>query len=141
MTVLGNYLDLQTGSTGAFLPAQGMTLAGGKIVPNPNGQIGTSFFDSEPAYDNFHEIEYFGATQFQSQVSEHWIIRNNFRYLRLGLPQSSASTAPASCRRRRSACCPPPSSPLASSCGGTARSGRPFMGARQGRRRSGPGNP
>ncbi len=87
LVVLGNYLDLRTGSTGAFLPAQGMTLAGGKIAPNPNGHIPTSFFDSEPGYDNFHKVEYFGATQLQHQLSANWTVRNNFRYLRLGLPQ------------------------------------------------------
>ncbi|NYF81170.1 TonB-dependent siderophore receptor [Granulicella arctica] len=87
LVVLGNYLDLRTGSVGGFLPAQGMTLAGGKIAPNINGPIGTSFFDSEPDYDNFHKVEYFSATQLQHQLSEHWTLRNNFRYLRLGLPQ------------------------------------------------------
>ena len=87
LTLLGNYLDLHTGSLGSFLPGQGMTLAGGKIAPNPNGAIGTSFFSSEPSYDNFHKIEYFGATQLQHQLSDHWTTRNNFRYLRLGLPQ------------------------------------------------------
>lgn len=87
LLVLGNYLDLRTGSVGGFLPAQGMTLAGGKIAPNVNGSIGTSFFDSEPSYDNFHKVEYFGSTRLQHQLSSHWTIRNNFRYLRLGLPQ------------------------------------------------------
>lgn len=112
LVVLGNYLDLRTGSVGGFLPAQGMTLAGGKIAPNVNGSIGTSFFDSEPSYDNFHKIEYFGATQLQQQLSEHWTMRNNFRYLRLELPQyiglygtGFLQTAPVCASNPNSAAC------------------------------------
>ena len=61
LTILNNYLDLRTGSTGGFLPAQGMLLDGGKVAPNANGTIPVSFFDSDPSYDNFHKIEYFSG--------------------------------------------------------------------------------
>ncbi len=87
LLVLANYLDFRTGSEIGFLPAQGLTLAGGKIAPNANGNIPTSFFSSDTNYDNYHKTEYFAGTQFQKQLSEHWTTRNSFRFLHLGLPQ------------------------------------------------------
>ncbi len=86
LTLLNNYLDLRTGSTGGFLPAQGMLLDGNRIAPNANGQIPVRFFDSDPSYDDFHKIEYFSGYQFQRQLSTRWTARQNFRFARLELP-------------------------------------------------------
>jgi iron complex outermembrane receptor protein len=86
LMILNNYLDLRTGSTGGFLPAQGMLLDGGKVAPNANGKIPVSFFDSDPSYDGFHKIEYFSGYQFQRQLSSRWTVRQNFRFARLELP-------------------------------------------------------
>ncbi len=86
LTLLNNYLDLRTGSTGGFLPAQGTLLAGGKVAPNANGQIPVSFFDSDPSYDDFHKIEYFSGYLLQRQLSARWTVRQNFRFARLELP-------------------------------------------------------
>ena len=87
LTVLNSYLDLRTGSTGGFLPAQGMLLDGGRVAPNANGAIPVSFFDSEPAYDDFHKIEYFSGFQFERALSDRWTLRENFRFARLELPR------------------------------------------------------
>ena len=86
LTILNNYLDLRTGSTGGFLPAQGMLLDGGRVASNANGNIPVSFFDSDPSYDDFHKIEYFSGYQFQRQLGSRWTARQNFRFARLELP-------------------------------------------------------
>jgi iron complex outermembrane receptor protein len=86
LTVLTNYLNLDAGSEGQFLPAQGMLLDKGKIAPNPNGQIPVDTYDSDPSYDDYHKIEYFSGYQLQRQLNTRWTLRQNFRFSHLELP-------------------------------------------------------
>ncbi len=87
LTLLSQYLDYRTGSAASGTPAQGMTLAGGKIAPNPNGPIPVSYFGSEPSLDGFHKLEYFAGYQAERRLSDRFTVRQNFRWLHLGLPQ------------------------------------------------------
>lgn len=74
VTVTGNFTEARQGSIAQFLPATGT------LFPNPNGQISTHFFDSDPGFDKYQKELYFAGYSLRRAVGAHWSFRQNFRF-------------------------------------------------------------
>lgn len=73
-TFLANVQRDYSGSTTAFLPWSGT------LLPNPNGQIPTSRFVSEPGFDRYDTEQAALGWNFEHQANETWTLRQNLRY-------------------------------------------------------------
>lgn len=74
LTVLGSYqYDPKAGFEG-YVPARG------SVLPNPAGEISTSFFSGDPSYDRFFRRQYSIGYLFEHRFDETWTVRQNARY-------------------------------------------------------------
>lgn len=73
-TVLGNYQEDRSGSSTAFLPWEGT------VLPNPNGQIPTRRFVSEPGYDRFDTDQWAVTSLLDLDVGGLFEFTQNVRY-------------------------------------------------------------
>ncbi|NTV75140.1 MAG: TonB-dependent siderophore receptor [Holophaga sp.] len=74
LVILGLWQKDETGSTATFLPWSGT------VLPNPNGQIPTSRFVSEPGFDEYTMRQASLGYQFEHRFSDAWTVRQNVRY-------------------------------------------------------------
>lgn len=79
LTVLGHYLNEDTGVTSNFLPAQG------SLLPNPNGKIRRSFFSGEKNFDGFEQGQWAISYFLEHRVNPGLKLRQNARYGQLDL--------------------------------------------------------
>lgn len=74
LTLLVN-IQRDTGTvTTAFPPWSGT------LLPNPNGEIGTERFTSEPDFDRFDNSQDAAGWQFEHAFDAMWTVRQNMRY-------------------------------------------------------------
>lgn len=74
LTLLAN-IQRDTGTvTTAFPPWSGT------LLPNPNGEIGTDLFSSEPEFDRFDNSQDAVGWQFEHAFDAMWAVRQNMRY-------------------------------------------------------------
>lgn len=74
LTLLVN-IQRDTGTaTTAFPPWSGT------LLPNPNGEIGTERFTSEPGFDRFDNTQDAAGWQFEHAFDAMWTVRQNVRY-------------------------------------------------------------
>ncbi|MCG3200570.1 MAG: Ferrichrome outer membrane transporter/phage receptor [Gammaproteobacteria bacterium] len=74
LTLLVN-IQRDTGTvTTAFPPWSGT------LLPNPNGEIGTERFTSEPDFDRFDNSQDAVGWQFEHALDAMWTVRQNMRY-------------------------------------------------------------
>ena len=73
-TVLGRLQKNEAGSSATFLPWSGT------ILPNPNGQIPTSRFVSEPSYDKYDTDSNGVTSLFEHRFANQWVLRQSTRY-------------------------------------------------------------
>lgn len=76
LTVRGTLQRDATGSSTAFLPHSGT------IFYNPNGELPTSRFVSEPGFDKYDSNQTALAYEFEQRFGERFAFRQNFRYVR-----------------------------------------------------------
>jgi len=74
LTFLGYWQKDMSGSSATFLPWSGT------VLPNPNGQIPTSRFVSEPGYDEYNMRQASLGYAFEHRFSDTWTLRQNVRY-------------------------------------------------------------
>jgi iron complex outermembrane receptor protein len=74
LTLLSHYQDDHTGTAVQFLPSQGT------LVPNPNGQISTSTYTSEPNYDSYHRRAWDAGYDFDFRFDSAWSVHQELRY-------------------------------------------------------------
>ncbi|MBI1753042.1 MAG: TonB-dependent siderophore receptor [Acidobacteria bacterium] len=74
LTFLGYWQKDESGSSATFLPWSGT------VLPNPNGQIPTSRFVSEPGYDEYNMRQASLGYTFEHRFSSAWTLRQNVRY-------------------------------------------------------------
>ncbi|WLT31093.1 TonB-dependent siderophore receptor [Geothrix sp. PMB-07] len=74
LTFLGYWQKDESGSSATFLPWSGT------VLPNPNGQIPTSRFVSEPGYDDYTMRQASLGYAFEHRFSGAWTLRQNVRY-------------------------------------------------------------
>lgn len=74
LTFLGYWQKDMSGSSATFLPWSGT------VLPNPNGQIPTSRFVSEPGYDEYLMRQASLGYAFEHRFSGAWTVRQNVRY-------------------------------------------------------------
>lgn len=73
LVILGHWQKDKTGSTATFLPWSGT------VLPNPNGQIPTNRFVSEPGFDEYTMRQSSLGYQFEHRFSDTWSFRQNVR--------------------------------------------------------------
>lgn len=73
-TVMGRLQKNEAGSSATFLPWSGT------ILPNPNGQIPTSRFVSEPTYDKYDTDSYNLTSLFEHRFANQWVVRQSTRW-------------------------------------------------------------
>ncbi len=74
LTFLGYWQKDMSGSSATFLPWSGT------VLPNPNGQIPTSRFVSEPGYDAYDMRQASLGYAFEHRFAGGWTLRQNVRY-------------------------------------------------------------
>ena len=74
-TVLGNVQKDRSGSSTAFLPWEGT------IQNNPNGQIPTHRFVSEPGFDRYNTDQEAVTSLLKIALGAHWTLSQNARYM------------------------------------------------------------
>lgn len=79
LTLLASYQRDRTGAETNFLPAQGT------FRFNPNGDISTTLFTSEPDFDEYDKDQYGLGYRLEQEVGANLTLRQNVRYDRLEL--------------------------------------------------------
>jgi iron complex outermembrane receptor protein len=74
LTLLTNFQEDRTGSSVGFFPWRGT------LLPNPNGQIHTSTFISEPGFDEYNTSQRAVGYLFEHHFNSRWTVRQNFNY-------------------------------------------------------------
>ena len=73
-TLLARFQQNKAGSSATFLPWSGT------ILPNPNGQIPTSRFVSEPTYDKYDTDSDSITSLFEHRFGNDWVLRQSTRW-------------------------------------------------------------
>lgn len=84
LTLLASHQRDDTGWSNNFLPAQGT------FRHNPNGDIDTDFFTSEPDYDKYDRKQTAVGYRFEQEAGRNLTFRQNARYDRLELNYKNA---------------------------------------------------
>jgi iron complex outermembrane receptor protein len=101
LTILSNYTYDPASWYSTFLPARGT------VLPNPNGQIRTSFNVGDPGYESWTRDQKAIGYQFEHRIDDVWTVRQNTRYMSLstdfrGISPQSFQADLATLNRQRS---------------------------------------
>jgi iron complex outermembrane recepter protein len=79
LTLLANFMQIEAGSSGQFLPAAGT------VLYNPNGAIDRDILMGDPTFDVYSKRQISAGYKFEHEVNPNLTLRQNLRYAHLDL--------------------------------------------------------